>query len=173
MSTESPAARAGAVRYVVARVGDIPEGERLIVEIGGRKVGVFNIGGSFHALLHSCPHAQGPLCEGDLLHPVFGDGPGDVRMDPDKVFLCCPWHGWLFDLASGQSWWDPARTQARRFPVEVTHGDAIREELDSADAAGRVPGPYSAEVYPVDIEDDYVVVTMRPRKQRSPTDAAL
>ena len=93
-------------------------------------------------------------------------------MDSEQVFLACPWHGWLFDLESGQSWWDPGRTTARRFPVEVTHGDMIADQLEGGDD-GRMPGPYSAEVYPVNVEDDYVVVTMRPRIGRSAADASL
>jgi nitrite reductase/ring-hydroxylating ferredoxin subunit len=163
----------GPVRYVVSRTEDIPDGERLIVAIGGREVGVFNVAGKFYALLHRCPHAQGPLCEGSLQHPIFGERPGDVRSDRSKVFVSCPWHGWSFDLATGQSWWDPGRTTARRFPVEVTHGDVILDQLRENGASEPVPGPYSAVVYPVDVENDYVVVTMRPRVKRSPTDASL
>jgi nitrite reductase/ring-hydroxylating ferredoxin subunit len=175
MSSEVPAPTAptAPVRYVVARAEEISEGERLIVEIGGREVGVFNIGGTFYALLHRCPHAGGPLCEGSLQHPIYADRPGDIKMDPDRVLLSCPWHGWLFDLDSGQSWWDPGRTKARRFPVEVTHGDVIADQLERQAATERVPGPYVAEVYPVEVEDDYVVVTMRPRTERSGTDASL
>jgi 3-phenylpropionate/trans-cinnamate dioxygenase ferredoxin subunit len=143
------------------------------VEVGGREIGVFNIKGKFSALLHRCPHAHGPLCNGDLQKFVYAEKPGMVQTDPNTLFLSCPWHGWLYDLETGQSWWDPGRTRARRYPVEVTHGDVIAERLSQEGATERAPGPYVAEVYPVEIEDDYVVVTMRPRAERAPTDAAL
>ena len=39
--------------------------------------------------------------------------------------LRCPWHGWEFDMRTGQSWFDPERTRVRRYEVEVV------------DAAGR------------------------------------
>ena len=51
-------------RHVVARVADIPPGERLIVDIAGRSIGVFNVDGRFYALRNSCPHQGGPLCLG-------------------------------------------------------------------------------------------------------------
>jgi nitrite reductase/ring-hydroxylating ferredoxin subunit len=163
----------GPVRYVVARTGDIPDGQRLVTEVGGRKIGVFNVKGKFYALLHRCPHAHGPLCDGLLQKRVYAEKPGLIRDDPNTLFLSCPWHGWLFDLDTGQSWWDPGKTRARRFPVEVTHGDVIAERLSSSGAAERQPGPYVAEVYPVEVEDDYIVVTLRPRQERSATDASL
>ena len=156
---------------MVARTADLPEGERLIAEVGGRKIGVFNIAGTYHALLHGCPHARGPLCDGALQRISTPSGPGGIQVDTEHVFLSCPWHGWLFDLESGQSWWDPGRTRARRFPVEVTHGDMIADQLVAR--GERVPGPYVAEVFPVEVEDDYIVVTMRPRIDRSATDASL
>lgn len=175
MSAQTPVQppSAGPVRYIVARAEDIPEGERLIVEVGGREIGIFNVGGTFHALLHRCPHASGPLCSGPLQNHVYADKPGEVRMDPDKVFLACPFHGWLFDLESGQSWWDPGTTRARCFPVEVTHGDVVAEQMEQQKREGeRVRGPYVAEVFGVDVEDDYVVVTMRARVNPAPTDAS-
>lgn len=62
------------------------------------------------------------------------------------LFNRCPWHGWEFDIRTGQSWCEPARIKVRSCPVEVAHG----EEL--------VQGPYVAETVKVAIEDDYVVV---------------
>lgn len=163
------------MRYVVARVGDIPEGGRLITEVGGRPVGVFNINGKFHALLHQCPHNYGPLCDGSLRRRVFTDKPGsEIQQEQGKVYLSCPWHGWLFDMETGQSWWDPATTRARPFPVEVTAGQEIVGCLEQSDPEGKpVPGPYIAEKYEVAVEDSYVVVTVRPRRRRAATDAAL
>lgn len=173
-SEQAPPRRVGPVRYVVARVGDIPEGERLITEVGGRTIGVFNIKGRFHALLHQCPHNYGPLCEGALQKRVYTDKPGQViKQEADRVFLSCPWHGWLFDLETGQSWWDPVTTRARPFPVEVTSGEEIVECLNGGGGSEPVPGPYVAEKYAVEVEDNYVVVMIRPRAQRAPTDASL
>ena len=62
-----PARRRPMARHVVARVDEIPPGERKIVEVAGRSIGVFNVGGEFFALRNRCPHQGGPLCEGRLL----------------------------------------------------------------------------------------------------------
>jgi hypothetical protein len=65
--------------------------------------------------------------------------------------------------------------RARRFNVSLEPGEAIAKALDgdAPDASGRlVPGPYMVEKFPVRVEDEYIVVTMRPRGPRSATDAA-
>jgi nitrite reductase/ring-hydroxylating ferredoxin subunit len=164
------AAAPGVRKFVVARVEDIPEGGRLITELGGRRIGVFHEDGEFYALLYRCPHLGGPLCEGRIVGLVTAPQPGDIRFDPETRMLTCPWHGWEFDIKTGQSYWDPGRTRARRFPVEVAHGDEI--VMHEAGAEGRVRGPYVAETFPVEVEEDYVVVAMRESPLReSPTDA--
>src|SRR5579862_1543849 len=146
-------------KYVVARVSDVPPGGRLIVDVGGREVGIFNIDGEFHGVLNRCPHLGGPLCSGELLGLIESDGPGDFRIDTSQTFLVCPWHGWEFDLRTGQSYFDPARTRVRHYPVEVERGDAIVVG-DAADRDGRRPGPYVAVKVPITVSDDYLVVTM-------------
>ena len=52
--------------HVVAREGEIPEGERRIVQIGERQIGVFNVRGQYYALPNICIHQAGPLCEGRI-----------------------------------------------------------------------------------------------------------
>ena len=47
---------------------DLAVGERRIVEINGRSIGIFNVNGNYHALHNRCPHMAGNLCEG----PVTG-----------------------------------------------------------------------------------------------------
>ena len=34
--------------------------------VGGREIGVFNLGGTFYALRNICPHRGAPLCRGRL-----------------------------------------------------------------------------------------------------------
>jgi 3-phenylpropionate/trans-cinnamate dioxygenase ferredoxin subunit len=151
----------GVRRYVVARAAEIPEGGRLLVEAGGREIGIYRLQGRLHALLNRCPHLGGPLCKGDVVHQVYAPVPGDIRRDESKLFVTCPWHNWEFDVTTGQSYWSPRGPKARLFPVGVERGEAVAAALETG-AAERVPGPYKAETVPVSIEDDYVVISMRP-----------
>lgn len=167
---ENDAPSPGVQRYVVARADEVPEGERLIVEVAGLEIGIFNIDGEFFALRNRCPHVGGPLCEGEVLGLVYSSEPGDVQFDASKKLVTCPWHGWEFDIKTGQSYFNP-RVRARRFQVEARQGDAVADDEDAM--AERAPGPYEAEVVPVSREDDYIVITMRHRSSSAPTDASL
>ncbi len=60
----------------------------------------------------------------------------------------CPWHGWEFDIRTGQSYCDPKRFRARAYPVKVEPGSSV------------VKGPYIAETLAVSVESDYVVVDL-------------
>jgi nitrite reductase (NADH) small subunit len=99
---------APATRHVVAHVDEIPPGSRKIVEVAGRSIGVFNIDGTFHALRNRCPHQGGPLCEGFLMSSLRSRGPGHYDHRPGETLVRCPWHGWEFDLHSGQCLDDPS-----------------------------------------------------------------
>ena len=160
----------GVKNYVVARVDEVPKGERLLVKVAGREIGIFNVDGEFFALRNRCPHLGGPLCEGEVLGLVYSSEPGDVRFDDSKKLLTCPWHGWEFDIKTGQSYFNP-RLRARRFQVAAQQGDAVADNLDDA-GAERAPGPYEAEVVPVSREDDYLVITMRQKRGSTPADAS-
>jgi nitrite reductase/ring-hydroxylating ferredoxin subunit len=153
------------MRVVVGKVSDFGNGDRKIVDVNGKSVGVFRIGDDFYALRNRCPHQWGPLCLGDFAPRAISDGPGDVRLDSGPPLIACPWHGWEYDLATGQSFMGPGRGNmaARSYDVTVLPGS----ELPRAD--GRVPGPYVAETVPVSVEQDYVVVDDSPgTKEASP-----
>ena len=151
----------GASRLVVAKASDIPEGGRLLVDVGGREVGIYRLNGRFHALLNRCPHLGGPLCKGGVVSEIYAPVPGDIRHDASRLFVTCPWHNWEFDITTGQSYWSNRGPRARLFPVGVESGETIAAEL-AAGKVERVPGPYQAETVPVSVEDDYIVLSMRP-----------
>ncbi len=140
-------------KHVVATVDEIPPGERKIVEIGGRSLGIFNIKGDFYALRNTCPHQGGPLCQGRLTGFLMADKPGgEYSYERRGEILRCPWHGWEYDVTTGQSWVDPASVRTRRYDVEVAPADALPE--------GYQPGPYTAETFEVSIDSQYVVVEL-------------
>jgi nitrite reductase/ring-hydroxylating ferredoxin subunit len=135
-------------RHVVARVDEIPEGGVKQVEIKGRKIGIFNVHGEFFALLDKCPHAGAPLCRGTIVGLAEADEPGRYRLTRKGELLRCPWHGWEFDIRTGQSWCDPTHTWVRRFAVAIEPGQAL------------VKGPYVAETFQVSVDQDYLVVEL-------------
>jgi nitrite reductase/ring-hydroxylating ferredoxin subunit len=133
-------------RHVVAAVRELPPGSRKLVEVAGRKVVVFNIKGEFFALSNRCPHQGGSLHEGRLTGLVESTEPGRYRYSRQGEIIRCPWHSWEFDVRTGRSWCDPGRIRARSYPVAVAPGTRL------------VEGPYTAETFPVSVEDDYVVI---------------
>ena len=147
-------------RYVVATVEEIPPGGRKVVEVAGRSIGVFNVGGEFFALRNRCPHQGGPLCLGRLGGFVIATAPGEYEYSREGEILQCPWHGWEFDIRTGQSWFDPARTRVARYNVTVEPADAEGDDAGAGEppAPGLEPGPYMAETYPVSVERRNVVV---------------
>lgn len=76
----------------VARAAEIPEGHGTALEKDGHTVAVFNGGGGrFYACGPICPHEDGPLAEGWL----------------EGNAVVCPWHGFDYDLTTGQCLVDP------------------------------------------------------------------
>ena len=56
---------------------------------------------------------------------------------------------WEFDVTTGQSWFDPAKTRVQSYDATVE----TRESL-----AGYEKGPYEAETYRVEVDRHYVVL---------------
>src|SRR5216684_8416823 len=147
------------VKFVVATVEEIQPGQRKIVDVGGRSVGVFNVGGEFFAVLNRCPHQGGPLCKGETLGFLRPGEVGEFQYSRAGEIVRCPWHGWEYDLRTGQSWFDPARVVVRRYEVSVEPGAQLLTEVTTPPSMeGLQPGPYVAETYAVSVEQEYVLV---------------
>ena len=74
--------------------------------------------------------------------------PGQYDYSRPQEMLQCSWHGWEFDIRTGQSYCDPERIRTRSYHVELAPGQMV------------VEGPYVAETIPVSVEEDYIVVEM-------------
>jgi nitrite reductase/ring-hydroxylating ferredoxin subunit len=133
-------------RHVVAAVEEVPPGSRKHLNIEGREIALFNLGGEFFALGDKCPHESGSLCAGKIIGLAEADTPGHYRLSRDGEFVKCPWHGWEFDIRTGQSWCDPTRTRVRAYETAVAAGESL------------VKGPYVADTYPVRVEENYIVI---------------
>jgi nitrite reductase/ring-hydroxylating ferredoxin subunit len=156
-------------KHRVGTVDEIPPDGRKIVEVQGRSIGVFNIGGEFYAIRNTCPHQGGALCEGRVTGFIMARAPGDYTYTRRGEIIRCPWHGWEFDIKTGQSWFDPVRTRVRTYAVTVetqqgashaSNGDtsSLNPAAAAPDMEGLAKGPYLAETYEVSVEQQIVYV---------------
>lgn len=115
-------------KHVVAKVTEIPPGEKKLVEAGGRSIGVYNINGQFYALRNICPHQGAELCKGLTRPFVVSSEPGTFEYVRHGEIVRCPWHQWEFDIKTGCMIVDPAmRTRSYEVTVE-TFGVTVEEE---------------------------------------------
>jgi nitrite reductase/ring-hydroxylating ferredoxin subunit len=92
----------------VAKVAEVPPGTAKVVLVAGRPVALFNVGGTFYATDGVCLHRGGPIGEGLL----------------EGTRVTCPWHGWEYDVRTGQNVGNPA-AKLRTFSVTVEGDDVM------------------------------------------------
>lgn len=94
----------------VKPLAEFPPGEVFELEAGESTYAVCNVEGKLHCVNGLCPHAGGPLGQGNL----------------NGNYVVCPWHGWEFDCRTGLNDSD-ADVQLDTYPVHVKDGDIYVE----------------------------------------------
>ncbi|MGR3321111.1 MAG: Rieske (2Fe-2S) protein [Pseudooceanicola sp.] len=134
-------------KHVVAKVSDFDGTDRKLVEVRGRPIVIFRLGEEWFGMSNRCPHQGGSLCHGTLISYVESDAPGTFTMSRKGEILRCPWHGWEFDIRTGESCARPAKFRSRQVGVSVVTSE-------EAETVGNL------EKFDVSREGEYVVVEM-------------
>lgn len=99
----------------VATLGQLGPGKAMEIEVDGEQIALCNVEGKIYAVSGVCPHAGGPLAEGELQGSI----------------LTCPFHGWQFEVDSGRCMRIPAM-KLKAYPVKVEGNDILLSiETDS------------------------------------------
>jgi nitrite reductase (NADH) small subunit len=110
-ATDVPATTAAAgpgVEHAVGRLAEIPLGEGRAFVAGGVQVAVFRLrDGSLHATQAACPHAGGPLADGQT----------------DVDVLVCPLHLYAYRWSDGAS--TSGAAPIRMFRVREVDGQVV------------------------------------------------
>ena len=91
----------------VAACAELPPGGKKLLDLDGRAIALFNVGGHYHAIDDVCTHDGGPLAEGEL----------------EGIEIRCPRHGARFDVRTGRPLGFPAFEPVASHAVEVRGGD--------------------------------------------------
>ncbi len=97
----------------VATVDDIQTGERVLIELDGIRIAIFNLDGTYYAIEDTCTHDGGPLVEGEIL---------------DGCQIQCPRHGARFDIRTGAALTMPAFEPTPTYEVQVDGEDIYVEQ---------------------------------------------
>jgi len=113
---------------MVGTRADFEDDGRRLVRVGPTEIGVLRHGDRFYAYENRCVHQGGPVCEGRILGKVEAVLAADKTMTGERfserqAHLICPWHGYEYDLATGECAAD-RRLRLRRYEV-VEKGDEI------------------------------------------------
>jgi nitrite reductase/ring-hydroxylating ferredoxin subunit len=92
----------------VGPIASLPPGSVVEIEGPDARYAVCNLEGKLFCLDGTCPHAGGPLGQGNM----------------DGTLLICPWHGWEFDCRTGANDFDPEVKQ-QMFPVIIEGTDVF------------------------------------------------
>jgi nitrite reductase/ring-hydroxylating ferredoxin subunit len=114
--------------WLVGKLSDFDGDDRLVISTGETEIGVFRSNGDFHAYENFCLHQGGPACEGVRIGKVEAVLAQDrsvigERFSEEEIHFVCPWHGWEYDLATGECVGD-RRMRLRKYEV-VQRGDEV------------------------------------------------
>ena len=90
----------------IAPASELPNGERLFIEVEGKAIVIFNIAGQYFAIGDVCTHDDGPVGDGDL----------------EGFNVVCPRHGGEFDVQTGKAVQMPAVVDIPAYAVKVVDG---------------------------------------------------
>jgi 3-phenylpropionate/trans-cinnamate dioxygenase ferredoxin component len=90
----------------IAPADQLPNGERMFIEVEGKSIVILNLGGSLHAIGDVCSHDNGPVGDGEI----------------EEHEIICPRHGARFDIETGKATSLPAVVDIPAYPVRVENG---------------------------------------------------
>jgi nitrite reductase/ring-hydroxylating ferredoxin subunit len=117
----------GMAEKFLGKASEFRDGDRRIVFLGETEIGVFRANGQFYAYSNYCLHQGGPACEGLTIARV------EERILPDKtsrglyfsdveLHFVCPWHGYEYDMRTGECVADRSLKLKRYQVVEKEDG---------------------------------------------------
>jgi len=109
-------------------LGEFEDGQVRLFRIGRRELGVLRWGDRLVAIRNTCPHAGAPLCSG-VVAPLIEGGVREaatatVASHPTRLAISCPWHGWEFDVDTGQALADP-KMRVKTYALAVVDGRVV------------------------------------------------
>jgi len=95
----------------VARLAELVAGKPLRADAAGTAIVLARVGDQVFACGNTCAHQGGPLSDGKLT----------------GARLACPWHGWMYDVRTGECVFPGRGARVPAYPVRVEADEVFVE----------------------------------------------
>lgn len=110
----------------VGKAADFPVGKFTIVQVDGREIGITQLkNGEFRAVRNHCPHKGAPVCKGFISGTMLPGEVGELVYGRDGEILVCPWHGYEFDLNTGEQVYQESEGKLLMYPAALKDGEVV------------------------------------------------
>jgi nitrite reductase/ring-hydroxylating ferredoxin subunit len=107
----------------IGEAGEIAVGKFRIIRQGALNIGVTRLAdGSLRAVRNTCPHKGAPICRGTIGGTWPPSAPGELDYGREGEILVCPWHGFEYDLKTGEELYRKVPTRLRFYEVVERDG---------------------------------------------------
>jgi nitrite reductase (NADH) small subunit len=93
-------------RIKMGKLSDLPPGTAIEKRILARRIAVFNVGGTLYGIESECKHMKATLVKGGVQNNI----------------LTCNWHGWQYNLITGECLTRPGM-KLKRYDIEVVNDE--------------------------------------------------
>lgn len=116
----------GSRELFLGNVAELEDRKPKIFSHGDSEIAVYRVNGTLYAYQNVCAHQGGPACEGLLMPGVEEVIAPDktyqgMRFNYEEMHIVCPWHGWEYDLNTGEMVAD-RKYRLKRFEVVERDG---------------------------------------------------
>lgn len=106
----------------IGRLDEFIDREPACRTVGGLDLVIVRAGDAVYVLRGVCPHHGAPLCRGEVSGTMMPSDPGTLVYGMDMTVIRCPWHGYEFDLRTGEALFGTFRGRAKVYRTSVRDG---------------------------------------------------
>jgi nitrite reductase/ring-hydroxylating ferredoxin subunit len=112
------------MEHKVGRLDELPQNDALTIDVDGRPIGICKVGDKVYAFRNLCPHKRAPLARGTVEGTMLPTSrAGELCHGMEGQVLKCPWHGWEFNIETGDCLFGVSDARVKTYPVSVRDGD--------------------------------------------------
>lgn len=109
--------------YKIGKVSEFTTNKCHIINIKGRSIAIYRSKETFYAVRNRCPHKGAEICKGDFRGTMLPSNPNELNYGLEEQVVVCPWHGYEFDVKTGNALFNLTKLKLKTYDVYQKNGE--------------------------------------------------